>query len=112
MDINEMIKDFCKRSRTEYKEDIVRKVMNDNYHIITDSGFVVFNIVYNEIHCLFLYVVPGSKPNVFRDFVKFIEEFGKSNGCTKAKFITCRDKGFSRLLRDYSPCAIMYEKEI
>lgn len=111
MTLDEMIIDFCKRAETDYTPDHVKKMMESNYYITTDEGFIVFNFVQDEVHCFFCYVVPGS-PNVFKEFVKTLEVLGKAKGCRKAKFITRRDKAFARVMKDYKPCAIMFEKEL
>lgn len=112
MDINEMIKDFCRRTKNEYTEKQIIICLEDNYHIITEYGFCIFNISYDELYCLFCYVIPNSPKDTFKNLVETMETFAKMNGCTKTKFITRRDKGFSRIMKDYKPCAVMFEKKL
>lgn len=111
MTLDEMLVDFCKRAKTDYTPENVKICMENNHHILTEDGFMVFNIVQDEAHVLFCYVVPGKK-DTFKNFVYFIEAFAKMNGCRKVKFATKRDKAFSRVLKDYKPYAILYEKEL
>jgi hypothetical protein len=85
--------------------------MESNYSIVTEDGFIVFNFVLDECHCYFCYVVPGKK-DTFKDFVFAVETFARLNGCKKTKFITRRDKAFKKLMKDYKPCAVMFEREL
>lgn len=105
-----MLEDFCSRAKTDYTPEHVKSVMNGNYSLVTDEGFMVFNFVLDEAQVFFCYVLPGS--NAFAEFVKTIELLAKSKGCKKVKFITKRDKAFARALPDYKPCAVMFEKEL
>ena len=109
MTLDEMIVDFCKRSETDYTPEKVKETMKSCYSISTEKGFMVFDIVQDECHCFFCYVLPGQS-GAFKDFVKAVEVFAKVNGCKKAKFITRRDKAFARVMKDYSQCAVMFEK--
>lgn len=111
MTLDQMISDFCHRALTDYTPEVIKTMIHDNYSIITDDGFIVFNFVLMECHCFFCYVVPG-RENVFRDFVTAVEILAKQHGCKKTKFITKRDKAFARYMKDYKPCAIMFEKEL
>jgi hypothetical protein len=109
MTLDEMIIDFCKRAETDYTPEHVKEMMANNYYIANKDGFIVFNTLLDECHCFFCYVVPGAKDS-FRSFVTAVEVFAKANGCKKTKFITRRYKGFARLMKDYTPCAVMFEK--
>ena len=104
-----MLIDFCSRTGEHQTPEQIKIIMDLNYSIVTPDGFAIYNIVLNEIHCLFCYVRPGVK-GLFKNLVTAIELTGKMNGCVKAKFITRRDKAFLRALPDYKPCAIMFEK--
>lgn len=109
MDIDTMLVDFCKRAKTDYTPEHIKSIMNGNYTIMSEDGFMVFNFVLDEAQVFFCYVVPG-RPNTFHEFVKTIELLAKSKGCKKVKFVTKRDKAFARALPDYKPCAVMFEK--
>lgn len=108
-DIDDMIADFCKRSKSRYTPDHIKQAMDENYSLVTEDGFICFAITQDECYCLFCYVRPGKD---VKPFQWAMETYAKQHGCKVVKFLTRREKAFQRKFKDYTPGARMFEKYI
>lgn len=105
--IDEMIADFLRRSRSRYTADQIKQALADNLSIVTDDGFICFNIVQDECYVLFAYARPGKD---FQPFLLAMEFYARRNGCKVIRFLTHREKAFQRRFKDYKPSARLFEK--
>jgi hypothetical protein len=104
-----LIADFLRRSRSRYTADHVKQALSDNLSIVTEDGFICFNVVQDECYILFFYVRPGvdAKP-----FLSAVEFHAKANNCTVMRFVTQRDKAFARRFKDYHTAGTLFEKAL
>lgn len=105
----DMVTEFLRRSRSRYSPGQVKEALKDNLSIVTDDGFICFNIVQDECFVLFAYTRPGAD---FKPFKLAMEFYARSHGCRYVKFTTKREKGFQKLLPDYHPAERVFEKEL
>ena len=107
--MDELIAGFLRRSRSRYTAGHIKKALQDNLSIVTEDGFIIFNIVQDECYILFCYVRPGKDVTPFKEAV---ELYAKLQGCRYVKFLTNREKAFARRFKDYRPTARLFEKEM
>ncbi|EAX47555.1 hypothetical protein TcarDRAFT_1290 [Thermosinus carboxydivorans Nor1] len=107
--MDEMISDFLRRSRSRYTPEHIKQSLRDNLSIVTEDGFICFNIVQDECYILFCYVRPGKDVTPFK---LAVEAYAKAHGCRWIKFLTHREKAFARKFKDYHPTARLFEKEL
>jgi len=114
--MDNLIKDFVKRSRSRYTESHIKQALEENLSIVTDDGFICFAIVQDECHVLFCYVRPGAE---LKPFAWAVETYAKEHGCKVVKWLTHREKAFLRAVENpnhplygYAPTARMFEKQI
>lgn len=105
--MNDLITEFIRRSRSRYTSEHIKQALQDNLSIVTDDGFICFNIVQDECYVLFAYTRPGED---FAPFINAMEFYAKLHNCKVIKFITHREKAFQRRFKDYRPSARMFEK--
>lgn len=110
--IKSMVEDFCQRNLCEYTPEMCFRVMNNNQTIIDEQGFLVFNIIEQELHIIFCYAVPENH-YICKQMVELAEKIGKTKGCTVSQFITRRnEKAMERLMTGFHPVGTIFEKEL
>ena len=107
--IDNLITEFLRRSRSRYSPEQIKEALRDNLSIVTEDGFICFNVVQDECYVLFAYTRPGKS---FLPFKMAMEFYARSHGCRFVKFITHREKAFERSFKDYKPTARMFEKRL
>jgi hypothetical protein len=104
-----LIADFLHRSRSRYTADHVKQALSDNLSIVTDDGFICFNIVQDECYVLFAYTRPGAD---FAPFLNTMELYARSQDCKVIRFLTHREKAFQRRFKDYHTAGTLFEKTL
>lgn len=107
--LDEMLSDFLRRSHSHYTPEQIKQALRDNLSIVTEDGFICFNIVQDECYILFCYVRPGKDVTPFK---MAVELYAKVHGCKYVKFLTRRERAFARKFKDYRPAERMFEKEL
>lgn len=107
--MDEMISDFLRRSRSRYTPEQIKQALRDNLSIVTEDGFICFNIVQDECYILFCYVRPGKDVKPFQYAAEF---YAKQHGCKSIAFLTAREKAFQRKFKDYHPAERLFRKEL
>ena len=108
MNLNDMIRDYCRRTGRLTPGE-VQTIIAHNRIIATDDGFAVFAWVLDEFHVLFAYAAPGRR---FAALEKATEEYARWNNIKRIKFSTDRPEVFGRRFKGYKPVATIMSKEL
>lgn len=109
MNLEEMIRDYCRRTEAKHSPEEIACIAAHNHVIASDDGFVVFSWVLDEFHCLFAYTAPGRK---FAPINAMLEAYARENGIRRIKFSTDRPEVMGRLFRGYRPIATIMGREL
>lgn len=104
-----MMDDFIKRHNWDASKEELLYAFENNYSMVTDDAFFIFNFYFGKFLMFFAYVKPGSDARVYWDF---FENYAKYKGCYKVSFATTRAKAFQRYFPDYKQAGVIFEKAV
>lgn len=109
MKIFEMLVDYCRRvPKTITPEQLVSLIEN-NHFIVEDDCFIIFAASFDEMRILCPYAPLGKS---IEPLGRRLEQMAKDRGFKRISIITDRGEAFGRKFKDYSPVAVVYEKNL
>jgi len=107
--IFEMLVDYCRRvPKTITPEQLVSLIEN-NHFIVEDDCFIIFAASFDEMRILCPYAPLGKS---IEPLGRRLEQMAKDRGFKRISIITDRGEAFGRKFKDYSPVAVVYEKNL